>query len=154
MYSSYTGLNKDQNIMAPTIKKYFIYTIFLVSPIAASLHAQGTKAAVTASFDSKCEFTSQSILNQNNDIADDRISKLDDNSNQLIAGLSIPKDSLSIAAETNNQTTTNCQENTSITASYSVLAKDIIENYKYDFSETFIDILFFENIDLARTRTI
>jgi hypothetical protein len=140
--------------MAPTIKKYFIYTIFLVSPIALSLHAQSTEANKTASFAVKCQKTTSIILNQNNDIADQRISKLDDNSNQLIAGLSIPKDSLSMATVTNSQTTANCEENTSIAASYSVLAKDIIENYKYDFSETFIDILFFEDIDLARTRTI
>ena len=140
--------------MAPTIKKYFIYTIFLVSPIALSLHAQSTKANNSVFFDAKCEVTTLNTLDQKNDIADKRFSKLDDNSNQLIAGLSIPKDSLSIAAETNNQTTTNYQENSSIAASYSVLAKDIIENYKYDFSETFIDILFFEDIDLARTRTI
>ncbi|MNG06757.1 hypothetical protein D3C84_900180 [compost metagenome] len=59
-----------------------------------------------------------------------------------------------MAAETNSQTSANCQENSLLSGSYSVLAKDIIENYKYDFSETFIDILFFENIDLARTRTI
>jgi len=142
--------------MAPTIKKYFIYTIFLVSPIALSLHAQCTKANNnTVSFAAKSDKTSSINLNQNNDIADERISKLEGNSNQLIAGLSIPKDSLSIAAEANNQsTTTNCQENSNIVAFYSVLAKDIIENYKYDFSETFIDILFFEDIDLARTRTI
>jgi len=139
--------------MAPTITKYFIYIIFLVSPIALSLHAQSTEASKNASITAKCGKTSSTILNQNNDIADKRISKLDDNSNQLIAGLSIPKDSLSMATEMNNQAS-NCQENTSITASYSVLAKDIIENYKYDFSETFIDILFFEDIDLARTRTI
>ena len=144
--------------MAPTIKKYFIYTIFLVSPIALSLHAQSTEANKIVSCITKCGKTSPTTLNQKNDIADKRISKLDDNSNQLIAGLSIPKDSLSMAAETNGQTnvtTTNCQENSLLlSGSYSVLAKDIIENYKYDFSETFIDILFFENIDLARTRTI
>jgi len=140
--------------MAPTIKKYFIHIIFLVSPIALSLQAQSIKGNNNVSFNAKCESASLNTLNQKNDIADNRISKLDDNSNQLIAGLSIPKDSLSIAAEMNNQTTTKCQEDSSIAGSYSVLAKDIIENYKYDFSETFIDILFFEDIDLARTRTI
>lgn len=40
------------------------------------------------------------------------------------------------------------------TASYSTLVKNIVEKYKYDFSETFIEILFFEDIDLARQRTI
>jgi len=139
--------------MAPTIKKYFIYTIFLVSPIALSLHAQTTTEKTNVSCDVKCENTTL-VLNQNNDIADKHISKLDDNSNQLLAGLSIPKDSLSMAAETKSQTASDCQENSSLAASYSVLAKDIIENYRYDFSETFIDILFFEDIDLARTRTI
>lgn len=140
--------------MAPSIKKYSIYILFLVSPIALSLHAQSVKANKTVSFVAESAKTSTISLNQKNDIADKRISKLDDNSNQLIAGLSIPKDSLSIVAEGKNQSTTNCQENSSVTAFYSALAKDIIENYKYDFSETFIDILFFEDIDLARTRTI
>lgn len=141
--------------MAPSIKKYSIYILFLVSPIALSLHAQcSDKTNKTVSFVTECSKTSTISLNQKNDIADKRISKLEDNSNQLIAGLSIPKDSLSIAAEKNIQTTANFQENSTLAASYSVLAKDIIENYKYDFSETFIDILFFEDIDLARTRTI
>lgn len=45
-------------------------------------------------------------------------------------------------------------ENSAIIALYSVIAKKIIEKYKYDFSDTFIDILFFEDINLARTRTI
>ncbi len=80
------------------------------------------------------------------------ISKLD-NSNQFAVELSIPKDSFATTSDAKNQAS-ECIENSSITASYSALAKDIIENYKYDFSETFIDILFFENIDLARTRTI
>ncbi|MBF4515354.1 hypothetical protein IRZ71_03335 [Flavobacterium sp. ANB] len=135
--------------MAP-IKKYFIYTIFLVSPITSCLYAQST-VKPTVSVNSNCE-TTTSILNQKNDIADKRISKLD-NSNQFIAGLSIPRGSLAVAADLNDQTTSECEE-TLLAGSYSILAKDIIENYKYDFSETFIDILFFENIDLARKRTI
>ncbi|TDO83914.1 hypothetical protein EV143_101357 [Flavobacterium chryseum] len=136
--------------MAP-IKKYFIYTIFLVSPITSCLYAQST-VKPTVSVNSNCE-TTTSILNQKNDIADERISKLD-NSNQFIVGLSIPKGSLAMAAGLNNQTTTSECDETSLAGSYSALAKDIIENYRYDFSETFIDILFFENIDLARKRTI
>ncbi|KUJ62496.1 hypothetical protein AR687_06575 [Flavobacteriaceae bacterium CRH] len=136
--------------MAPAIKKYFIYTIFLVSPITSCLYAQST-VKPTVSVNSNCETTS--ILNQKNDIADKRISKLD-NSNQFIVGLSIPKDSLAMAADLNCQETSECEEKAALAGSYSLLAKDIIENYKYDFSETFIDILFFENIDLARKRTI
>ena len=152
MYSSNTDPNKDQNIMAP-IKRYFTCIIFLVSPVTLSLYAQSQIEKPTFSVNSDCVMTA-STLNQKNDIADKRISKLD-NSNQFIAGLSIPKDSLAMAADVKNQSTTSeCEENALIAGSYSVLAKDIIENYKYDFSETFIDILFFEDIDLARTRTI
>lgn len=136
--------------MAPTIEKYFTCIIFLVSPVTLSLYAQTIEKplfSVTAA----CKPTS-CTLDQKNTIADDRISKLD-NSNQFIEGLSIPKDSLAMATDQACQTTSKCEES-SFAASYSVLAKDIIENYKYDFSETFIDILFFENIDLARKRTI
>lgn len=132
--------------MAPSIKKYFIYIIFLVSPVAA------IKAQSIVSNDVKCIATA--CNNQNTETADTSVIGKLENSNQLAVELSIPKDSFAIASEKNNQQTSECKEKTSITASYSALAKDIIENYKYDFSETFIDILFFENIDLARTRTI
>jgi hypothetical protein len=138
--------------MALSTKKYFLNIIFLVSPIAL-MYAQSTLEKPTISIDSKCETATTKVFNQKNDIADKSIGKLD-NSNQFIVGLSNPKDSSIISAETNNQSS-NCDENSSLlTSSYSLLAKDIIENYKYDFSETFIDILFFERIDLARTRTI
>lgn len=137
--------------MAQSRKKYFLNIIFLVSPITLSLYAQSSVEKPTISIDATCMTASN---NQKNDIADQDISKLD-NSNQFIVGLSNPKDGLPIATDCNNQTTTSeCKENSFIAASYSLLAKDIIENYKYDFSETFIDILFFENIDLARKRTI
>ena len=138
--------------MAPSTKRYFIYIIFLVSPISLSLYAQSTIEKPTVSIDSNCTKTAYT-LNQKKDIADERIGKLD-NSNQFLAGLSNPKDSSTIVTEEMHQTTSECDKNTSITASYSLLAKDIIENYRYDFSETFIDILFFDRIDLARTRTI
>jgi len=134
--------------MALSRKKYFIYIIFLVSPITLSLYAQSSVEKPTVSIDLSIV---TALNNQNNDKAD-AISKLD-NSNDFVVGLSNPKDSLTIISKTNNQTS-KCEENSFITATYSALAKDIIENYKYDFSETFIDILFFENIDLARTRTI
>lgn len=137
--------------MAP-IKRYFTCIIFLISPVTLCLYAQNTIEKPTVSVVSDAKMTS-CALNQKNDIADKRISKLD-NSNQFIVGLSIPKDSLAMAADVENQTASGCDENSVIAGSYSVLAKDIIENYKYDFSETFIDILFFEDIDLARTRTI
>jgi hypothetical protein len=137
--------------MVLSTKKYFLYIIFLVSPITLSLYAQ-TLERPTISSDSNCKSTAFNALNQKNDIAENNISKLE-NSNHCIVGLSIPKDSSAVANEVNNQSS-NCNENSSFTYTYSALAKDIIENYKYDFSETFIDILFFERIDLARTRTI
>ncbi|MFH6992889.1 hypothetical protein [Flavobacterium sp. FlaQc-48] len=136
--------------MALSRKKYLIYIIFLVSPVTLSLYAQNSVEKPTVSIDANSSTTA--CDNQKKDTAD-IISKLD-NSNQFLVGLSNPKDSLAKATEMKDQTNSKCEENSFITASYSVLAKDIIENYKYDFSETFIDILFFENIDLARTRTI
>jgi nitrogenase subunit NifH len=137
--------------MAPSIKKYFIQIIFLVSPIAISVHAQSNRSNVVSA-DLQCTVTAV-IENQNNNIADNSISKLD-NANQSIVGPSTPKDSLTTATVANQQTSIECPGKSTGVAFYSALAKDIIENYKYDFSETFIDILFFENIDLARTRTI
>ncbi|MDR6760584.1 hypothetical protein J2Y38_000782 [Flavobacterium sp. 2755] len=136
--------------MALSTKKY-LYIFFLVSPISLSLYAQSSAIEKpTVSAVSDCKLASIEI-NQNNESADQCVSKLD-NSNQLIVGLSTPKDSLTMPADTKDQSS-DCEEN-SLIGSTSILAKDIIENYKYDFSETFIDILFFERIDLARTRTI
>ena len=138
--------------MAQSRKKYFLNIIFLVSPITLSLYAQSSIETPTVSVATVCSMTASN--NQNNDTSDIKnIGKLE-NSNQFIAGLSIPKDSLPITVDSNDQTTLKCEDNSSLAASYSLLAKDIIENYRYDFSETFIDILFFENIDLARKRTI
>ncbi|KFF07461.1 hypothetical protein [Flavobacterium reichenbachii] len=137
--------------MAISTRKYLLYTIFLVSPISLSLFAQTTAEKPTFTAAGKCALTASSLLNQTNDNAGSEISKLD-NCHQFIAKLSTPKDSFAIAAETDNSST-ECQENAVISAT-SILAKDIIENYKYDFSETFIDILFFERIDLSRTRNI
>jgi hypothetical protein len=138
--------------MILSTKKYFLYTIFLVSPMTLSLYAQSTVERPTISTEANCKSDTFNALNQKNDIAVSNSSKLD-NSNHCIVGLSIPKDSSAVANEVNSQSS-NCEENATITYTHSALAKDIIENYKYDFSETFIDILFFERIDLARTRTI
>ncbi|QSW91367.1 hypothetical protein J0383_11320 [Flavobacterium endoglycinae] len=134
--------------MALSTKKYLLPIIFLVAPLSISLYAQSTEKPTV----SGCEMTSTAVVNQNNELAVKNSVKLD-NSNQFMVGLSIPKDSLTVAAEKSSSTSEECEENTFI-SSTSILAKDIIENYKYDFSETFIDILFFERIDLARTRTI
>ena len=137
--------------MAPSRKKYFIYIIFLVFPISLSLYAQNTTVERPTSTEAISEI--RGCENQKIKNADPVCIGELDNSNQLLAWLSIPKDSLSMAAEVKHQNS-ECKENSFLTGSFSVLAKDIIENYKYDFSETFIDILFFEDIDLARTRTI
>jgi len=138
--------------MAISTRKYFIYTIFLVSPISLSLYAQSAaeKPTVTADNTTCIELTATTI-NQNESAVKSN-SKSDNYNNQFVVKLSNPKDSFAIAAEKNN-VSSDCEENILI-SSTSILAKDIIENYKYDFSETFIDILFFERIDLARTRTI
>ncbi len=137
--------------MAQSTKKYFLYTIFLFSPISLSLYAQSAATSeAIVSVEAQCNLTSFKATNQKNDPAKG-ISQLE-NSNQFIAGLSTPKDSLTIATEMKDLSA-DCNENSLISAT-SILAKDIIENYKYDFSETFIDILFFERIDLSRTRTI
>jgi hypothetical protein len=137
--------------MALSTKKY-LYIFFLVSPISLSLYAQSSAIEKpTVSAVSDCKLATISINQNNDESADKCISKLD-NSNQLIVGLSTPKDSLTMPADVKDQSS-ECDEN-SLIGSTSILAKDIIENYKYDFSETFIDILFFERIDLARTRTI
>lgn len=140
--------------MAPNIKKYFIYTVFLVFPLSISLFAQ-----------SKIEKPINSIItidqvltikNLNQSLAPTPAINLD-NSKQFIVELSIPKDSFAVVTAGIDKSKPNVpSDKTSkkIITYYSALAKDIIENYKYDFSETFIDILFFEDIDLARIRTI
>lgn len=138
--------------MAPSIKKYFIYTIFLVSPLTLSLYSQ-----------SKIEKPINSIIaiGQDNTLKINQITAITpvinlEYSKQFIVELSIPKDSFAVEAvgirkENTDVTSENRSKNI---GAYSALAKDIIENYRYDFSETFIDILFFEDIDLARIRTI
>ncbi|AWK03605.1 hypothetical protein HYN56_04960 [Flavobacterium crocinum] len=132
-------------------KKYFLYIIFLVSPISLTLHAQNTAGKPTMAVCSdSCATLADIDQNKTNNAVVENSSS--DNFNQLIVRMSTPKDSLTIAAEPNT-VSNDCKEDSSLTAT-SILAKDIIENYKYDFSETFIDILFFERIDLARTRTI
>jgi len=140
--------------MAPNIKKYFIYTVFLVFPLSISLFAQ-----------SKIEKPINSIIaidqvltikNVNQSLAPTPAINLD-NSKQFIVELSIPKDSFAVVTAGIDKSKPNVlsdKTSKNIITYYSALAKDIIENYKYDFSETFIDILFFEDIDLARIRTI
>ncbi|WP_294963824.1 hypothetical protein [uncultured Flavobacterium sp.] len=132
-------------------KKYFLYIIFLVSPISLTLYAQNTAENPTKAAVSECGLTLD-CTNQNNNNNAVIESGKSSNLNQSIVGMSTPKDSLTIAAESNT-VSNDCEENSSFAAT-SILAKEVIENYKYDFSETFIDILFFERIDLARTRTI
>ena len=139
--------------MAPSIKKYFIYTIFLVFPLSLSLHAQSKIEKPINSNIATGKTNALENLNQTTAITP--VINLE-YSKQFIVELSIPKDSFAVEAvridKTNTEITS--EKPSDSLAAYSVLAKDIIENYKYDFSETFIDILFFEDIDLARIRTI
>jgi hypothetical protein len=138
--------------MAPNIRKYFIYTIFLVSPISLSLFAQTSIDRALSVASNVENLVSE---NHNSTTVLESVNYLS-NSKQLIVGLSIPKGSFTIqAVRTKNlNPTVGTVESLNSIVAYSALAKDIIENYKYDFSETFIDILFFEDIDLARIRTI
>ena len=141
--------------MAPSIKKFFIYTIFLVSPLSLSLHAQ-SKIGEQVSSNIAAGKSSCALKKLNQATAITPVIILD-NSKQFIVELSIPKDSFAVVAEGVDKSNTDVktpEKQSKNIATYSVLAKDIIENYKYDFSETFIDILFFEDIDLARIRTI
>ncbi|WP_417938974.1 hypothetical protein [Flavobacterium sp. RS13.1] len=140
--------------MAPSIKKYFIYTIFLVSPLTVSLYSQSKIEKTTNSNVAIGQSNSLKNSNQTTAIITPVINL--EHSKQFIVELSIPKDSFAVEAARINEgnTDVNHKDQSKGIAAYSVLAKDIIENYKYDFSETFIDILFFEDIDLARIRTI
>jgi hypothetical protein len=135
--------------MATKIRKYFIYTIFLVSPVSLSLFAQSTieKSVVMAN---------KNALVNRNPIKTNNIESVNylGNPKQFIVGLSIPKGSFTIETAQINLNLAVKEKSSNNISAYSALAKDIIENYKYDFSETFIDILFYEDIDLARIRTI
>ena len=140
--------------MATKIKKYFIYIIFLVCPLSLSLFAQSkienlNKVSVLKNAYAKA------ILNHNRPktVIIESVNYLG-NPKQFIVGLSIPKDSFTIKTAQINLNLAVKEKSSNNISAYSALAKDIIENYKYDFSETFIDILFYENIDLARIRTI
>lgn len=139
--------------MAPSIKKYFIYTIFLVSPLTLSLYSQSKIEKINSNF-AIGQASSLKNSNQTTAIITPVINL--EYSKQFIVELSIPKDSFAVEAVRINEgnTDVNSKNQSKSIGAYSALAKDIIENYKYDFSETFIDILFFEDIDLARIRTI
>ena len=139
--------------MAPNIRKYFIYTIFLVSPLSLSLFAQST---IEKSKDSVVGNLKEQALGDHTPITTIESVNHLGNSKQFVVGLSIPKGSFTIETAGIKNLNSSVKEKSSdnIAAYYSALAKDIIENYKYDFSETFIDILFYEDIDLARIRTI
>ena len=139
--------------MAPTFKKYIIYIIFLVSPITFNALAQST-AKEPIVLESTVGAVIQPSATNQTDIATVSVANLDIISNQNIVELSIPKDGFTITSGKDNSdpTVENCDGSTEKTA-YSELARTIIENYKYDFSESFIYILFFEDIDLARKRT-
>ena len=138
--------------MTTNIRKYFIYTIFLVSPLSVSLFAQNTTEKSKNSVVSNAQ---QSIDNDNQTLTDIESVNHLGNSKQFIVGLSIPKGGFTMeTVGIKNQNLSVEEKSLDAIVNYSALAKDIIENYKYDFSETFIDILFFEDIDLARIRTI
>ncbi len=84
-----TGLNKDQDIMVST-KKYFIYIIFLVSPISLTLYAQNTAENPTKAAVSGCGLTLANNNQNNNNIAVIENGK-SSNLNQSIVGMSTPR---------------------------------------------------------------
>lgn len=139
--------------MAPKQKRYSCI-IFLVSLISFSTYAQNTIVEPTF-------FNSIDVVNnattevKNQNCATISVAESNIISNQFLVKLSIPKDSFTTetVVEIDPCVTTNSVLITD-KSTYSELTRTFIENYKYDFSETFIDILFFENIDLARKRTI
>lgn len=131
--------------MASNTKKSYI--LFLILAATINLNAQSSVKEVTT-INSSCQITLLTD-NQNNLISDESISKKSHNSIEAIE-LFNPKDSFITAVEKNLKE----EDKTKNIANFSGIAKDILEKFKYDFSETFIDILFYENIDLARIRTI
>lgn len=134
-------------------RKGYFYIIFLVFFISFTSYAQGTieKSIFFNSEINLCEHK-----NQNNSIATVSSVVNLDISNKFRVKLFAPEDSFAInviAADSDNPSIIEYGSlNNKIV--YSVLMRTIIENYKYDFSESFIDILFFDDIDLARKRTI
>jgi len=140
--------------MAPKQKRYSSI-MFLVSFISLTTYAQDTTVEKpTFSNVTTCVKNVASEV-QNQNVA--TISVADSNiSSQFIAKLSNPKDCFAMQTVVDNDAACAVEKSNVIAGrtTYSELARAIIENYRYDFSETFIDILFFDNIDLARKRTI
>ncbi|MEO7977853.1 hypothetical protein [Flavobacterium sp.] len=136
--------------MATNIRKYFIYTIFLVSPLSLSLFAQDTIEESVVINANKNALVNHNTIKTNNIESVNHLGY----PKQFIVGLSIPKGSFTMETAPINLNLAVKEKSSNNISAYSALAKDIIENYKYDFSETFIDILFYEDIDLARIRTI
>ena len=102
-------------------KKYFLYIIFLVSPISLTLYAQNTTERPTKAVgsDSCITLATNNQNNTNNTVIENSSS---DKFNQFIVGMSNPKGSLTIASESNT-VSNDCQENSSLAAT-SVLARD------------------------------
>jgi hypothetical protein len=140
--------------MDPKQKRYSSI-MFLVSFISLTTYAQDiTVEKPTFSNVTTCVKNVASEV-QNQNVA--TISVADSNiSSQFIAKLSNSKDCFAMQTVVDNDAACAVEKSNVIAGrtTYSELARAIIENYRYDFSETFIDILFFDNIDLARKRTI
>ncbi|WP_291144967.1 hypothetical protein [Flavobacterium sp. UBA7680] len=134
--------------MALPLEKYFIILLCFISPAAASLSAQSLKIKP---FSNQQTCNSQTPENELQKHTTTQLSiKMDASCHSQTAEKYITaRDAGADLNSTLEYTPCSIQ-----TASYSALVKNIVEKYKYDFSETFIEILFFEDIDLARQRTI
>ncbi|MBP4138989.1 hypothetical protein [Flavobacterium geliluteum] len=140
--------------MAPK-QKIYSCIILLVSLISLTTYAQNTteKPAFLDCIENVNNVVKSELKNQQ--CAAVLVANSNIISNQFLVKLSIPKDSFT--TDTVGDSDTCAVEKLHLItdkSAYSEIARAIIENYRYDFSETFIDILFFENIDLARKRTI
>lgn len=136
--------------MALSVEKYFIILLCFISPAAVRLSAQSLKIKPLSN---QQTYTAQTPENELQKHTAAQLSiKTDASCHSQTAEKYITARDAGAAVNLNSILEyTPCSIQT---ASYSALVKNIVEKYKYDFSETFIEILFFENIDLARQRTI
>jgi hypothetical protein len=136
--------------MALSAEKYFIILLCFIAPAAAGLSAQSLKIKPLSNQHTCTAQVPENEL-QKHTASALRI-KTDTSCQSQRAEKYIPARDAAAAVDlssTSEYTPYRIQ-----TASYSALVRDIVEKYKYDFSETFIEILFFEDIDLAKQRTI
>jgi len=131
--------------MTLPLEKYFIILLCFISPAPASLSAQSLKIK---------PFPINTPVLPENELQKHTAAQLSSKTDASCHSQTAEKYITARDAGADLNSTLEYTPCSIQTASYSALVKNIVEKYKYDFSETFIDILFFEDIDLARQRTI